>query len=66
MLAYLPLSLHSRPRILVMGFGGGTAGPGVALFSSVEQIDVVEIEPAVLAAAPYLQELNHAVDKDPG
>ena len=53
MLAYLPLSLHSRPqKVLVIGFGSGSTVHGVALFSSVERIDVVEIEPAVLAAAP--------------
>lgn len=66
MLAYLPLSLHSRPRkVLVVGFGSGSTVYGATQFSGVERVDVVEIEPAVLAAAPYLEELNHGAYKHP-
>ena len=66
MVAYLPLSLHSRLRkVLVIGFGSGSTVYGATQFSGVERVDVVEIEPAVLAAAPYLEELNHGVYKNP-
>lgn len=66
MLAYLPLSLHSRPlRVLVIGFGTGSTVYAATQFANVEQVDVVEIEPAVLSAAPYLEELNHGVYRHP-
>ena len=66
MLSYLPLSLHPQPRdVLVVGFGSGSTVYGAAQFSQVERVDVVEIEPAVLAAAPYLEELNHGAYKNP-
>jgi spermidine synthase len=66
MLACLPLSLHSQPRrVLVVGFGSGSTVYQAAQFSQVERVDVVEIEPAVLAAAVHLEELNHGVYEHP-
>jgi spermidine synthase len=60
--AYLPLALHPHPRrVLVVGFGSGATVHAVAQFSGVERVDCVEIEPAVLEAAPYLEELNRGV-----
>ena len=66
MLAYLPLSLHPQPRsIMVIGFGSGSTVYSATQFSQVERLDVVEIEPAVLEAAPFLDELNHGVQNHP-
>lgn len=66
LLAYLPLSLHPRPRrVLVVGLGSGSTVYAATQFPSVERVDCVEIEPAVLAAAPYLEELNHGVYEHP-
>ena len=64
--AYLPLLLHPRPRrVLVVGFGTGATVYAATQLSGVERVDCVEIEPAVLEAAPYLEELNHGVYKHP-
>jgi len=66
MLAYLPLSLHPQARsVMVIGFGSGSTVYSATQFSQVERVDVAEIEPAVLAAAPYLDELNHGVQNHP-
>lgn len=64
--AYMPVGLHPRPRkVLVIGFGSGSTVYAVSQFPGVEKIDCVEIESAVLEAAPFLEELNHNVLKDP-
>ena len=64
--AYLPLSLHPHPRhVLIIGFGSGATVHAATQFSAVERVDCVEIEPAVLRAAPYMDELNHGVVHNP-
>lgn len=57
---------HSRPRrVLVVGFGGGMTVSAVSRFPDVERIDCIEIESAVLRAAPYLEQMNRGVLRDP-
>jgi len=57
---------HSAPRrVLVIGFGSGMTVSAVARYSEIERIDCVEIEPAVIGAAPYLEKLNRGVLRDP-
>lgn len=65
LLAHLPLLLHPDPhRALVIGWGtGGTAG--TAALYPLNDLRVVEIEPAVFRAAPYFAEVNLGVDRDP-
>ncbi|HEV1995599.1 MAG TPA: fused MFS/spermidine synthase [Candidatus Acidoferrum sp.] len=66
MLGHLGMVFHKAPRkVLVIGFGSGMTASAVARYSEVEQIDCVEIEPAVFHAAPYLQDLNRGVLNDP-
>lgn len=66
LLADLPLSFHPRPRrVLVVGFGSGSSVYAAAQWPGVERVDCVEIEPAVLEAARYLEELNHGVYRHP-
>jgi len=48
-----------------VGFGGGMTASAVARYPDVEEIDCVEIEPAVIRAAPYLEDLNRGVLSDP-
>lgn len=61
-LGAVPLAMHPAPRrVLVIGFGSGTTTRLAALWPGVEHVDVVEIEPAVLRAAPLLKSLNHEV-----
>jgi spermidine synthase len=57
---------HPHPRrVLIVGLGGGMTGSAAARFPDVEQIDCVEIEPAVLRAQPLLTRLNRGVLADP-
>jgi spermidine synthase len=66
LLGHLGMVLHQAPkRVLIVGFGSGMTASAVASYPEVEQIDCVEIEPAVIHAAPYLETLNHGVLKDP-
>jgi len=59
LLGHLGAVLHSMPRrVLIVGFGSGMTASAVARYPDVEEIDCVEIEPAVIHAAPYLGSLN--------
>lgn len=66
MLGHLGMVFHPAPRkVLVIGFGSGMTISAVARYPEVQQIDCVEIEPAVLRAASYLAPLNRDVLRDP-
>jgi spermidine synthase len=66
LLGHLGAVFHPAPRrVLVIGFGSGMTVSGVARYPDVESIDCVEIEPAVVRAAPYLEALNRGVLSDP-
>jgi len=65
LLGYLGGAFHPSPRVLVIGFGSGMTVSAVASYRDVQRIDCVEIEPAVLRAAPYLLDLNRGVLSDP-
>jgi spermidine synthase len=57
---------HPAPkRVLVIGFGSGSTVSAVGQHAEVERIVCVEIEPAVIEAAPYLERLNRGVLRDP-
>lgn len=65
LLGHLGAAFHPAPRrVLIIGFGSGMTASAVARYPDVEKIDCVEIEPAVVRAAPYLQSLNRNVLKD--
>jgi tetratricopeptide (TPR) repeat protein len=65
LLGHLGAVFHPAPRrVLIIGFGGGMTASAVARYPDVEKIDCVEIEPAVLRAAPHLQTLNRNVLSD--
>jgi spermidine synthase len=66
LLGYLGAAFHPSPRrVLVVGFGGGMTVSAVSRYPDVERIDCVEIEPAVIRAAPFLESLNRGVLSDP-
>ncbi|MCC7146250.1 MAG: fused MFS/spermidine synthase [Phycisphaeraceae bacterium] len=66
LLGHVGAALHPHPkRVLVIGFGSGMTVAAVAAYPDVEEITVVEIEPAVIRAAPLLESLNHGVLHDP-
>lgn len=65
MIGHLPLLIHPDPkRVLVIGLGSGLTVGAVAQHP-VEQVEVAEIEPAVLEAATFFARENRGVLKDP-
>ena len=66
LLGHLGAAFKPAPRrVLIIGFGSGMTASAVARYPDVERIDCVEIEPAVIRAAPYLESLNRNVLNDP-
>ncbi len=64
LLGHLPMILHPNPRrVLVIGFGSGMT-TGAVLQYPVESVDVVEIEPAVIAAGRFFGASNRHALKD--
>jgi len=65
-LGHLPLLLHPHPeRVAVLALGTGTTLGAVAEHAEVREIEVLEISPAVVAAAPFFEEKNHRALLDP-
>jgi spermidine synthase len=66
LLGHLGAAFEPVPRrVLIIGFGSGMTVSAVARYPDVERIDCVEIEPAVISAAPFLRSLNRDVLSDP-
>ena len=66
LLGHLGAAFEPAPRrVLIIGFGSGMTASAVARYPDIERIDCVEIEPAVIRAAPYLESLNRNVLGDP-
>jgi spermidine synthase len=66
MLGHLPIFLHQRPeRVLIIGLGSGVTAGAVAQHPAVREIDVVEMEPAVVAASSFFVQENRGVLRDP-
>lgn len=64
-LGYLPTLLHGNPkRVGIIGLGGGFTVEAVANCQGVEQIDVAELEPAVLQIGEYWKPYNDRVLED--
>ena len=65
LLGHLGALAHPPRRVLLIGFGSGMTASALAKYPELERLDVVEIEPAVVAAAPFLMQLNRNVLQDP-
>src|SRR5882762_173605 len=65
LLGHLGALAHSPRRVLLIGFGSGMTASALASSPELERLDVVEIEPAVINAAPLLTQLNRNVLHDP-
>jgi spermidine synthase len=65
LLGHLAALANPPRRVLLVGFGSGMTASAIAAYSELERLDVVEIEPAVVAAAPLLASLNRNVLLDP-
>jgi spermidine synthase len=60
--AHFPLLMHPDPRtIMQIGFGTGGTCWSVSQHETVERIDCVEINPGVIKAAPFFDEINHGI-----
>jgi predicted membrane-bound spermidine synthase len=58
--------LHPNPkRALVIGLGTGSTAGWMAQIPSIERVDVVELEPAILHVAEVLSPVNRDVLKNP-
>ena len=64
LLGHLAALAHSPRRVLLVGFGSGMTASALTAYPDLERLDVVEIEPAVVAAAPHLGPLNRGVLRD--
>jgi spermidine synthase len=66
LLGALPAAAHPRPeQVMVVGFGSGVTAAATLRLPEVRHVDVVELEPAVLGAAPLFHHVNRAVESDP-
>lgn len=62
----LPMAIHPEPqRALVIGAGGGATAGAVAAFSTGTAVDVVELSPAVVAAAREFGDINQRLFQRP-
>ena len=65
LLGHMPLLMHPSARTTcIIGYGSGATVHAVAAHPTVEQIDVVEIEQAVLNVSPYFHSINNQVLDD--
>jgi len=60
--AHLSVLLHSNPRsALVVGLGTGNTAGCLAMYPSIREVRVVEIEPAMLEVARYFADTNNNI-----
>ncbi len=67
MLGMLGSALHQHEvaNACVIGLGTGTSAGWLAEISSVEHVDVLELEPKLIAASSHFDAVNHKVNKHP-
>lgn len=66
LMAHYPLLAHPAPRrALHIGFGCGNTTSATARHSSIQQIDVVELNEKVIETAPVFAKANFEVYRDP-
>jgi len=66
MLGHVPAMLHPDPKsALVVGLGSGVTSGALAAYPQMEQVTTVEINPEVVSAAEYFNDVNGEVLKDP-
>ena len=54
LVGHLGALAHPPRRVLLIGFGSGMTASALAAYPELERLDIVEIEPAVVGAAPLL------------
>jgi spermidine synthase len=65
-MGYFPTLLHDDPKeVLIVGFGSGVTVRAALEIANVDEVECVEIEPAVFEAAEYFDSVNDGVYLDP-
>lgn len=64
--AYFPLLLHSNPAdLLIIGYGTGVTVRAAADFAGVRNIETIEIEPKVMEAGHFFDQVSRGALRDP-
>ena len=58
LLGHLAALAHPPRRVLIVGFGSGMTVSALVGYPELERLDVVEIEPAVVGAAPPVRAIG--------
>lgn len=62
----LPALLHPEPkRAAIVGFGSGITSDALLALPSIQDLEMIELEPAVVEAGEYFAPWNHRPWKDP-
>jgi spermidine synthase len=65
-IGFLPGFYHPNPKnALVIGYGSGVTVGAAAAIPELEEIDCIEIEPAVVSAGPWFSEINRKSYENP-
>jgi predicted membrane-bound spermidine synthase/tetratricopeptide (TPR) repeat protein len=66
MTSYIPMLLHPKAeQALTIGLGSGHSAKALATFDTVKEIEVIEIEPAMIEASKYFDRASVEVDELP-
>jgi spermidine synthase len=66
MTSYIAMLLHPKAeRALTIGLGSGMSAKALATFKSLKEIEVIEIEPAMIEASKFFDRAFVSVDKFP-
>src|SRR3989454_7620450 len=65
-IGFLPGFYHPNPKnALVIGYGAGVTVGAAAAIPELEEIDCIEIEPAVIGAGPWFSQINRKSYQNP-
>jgi spermidine synthase len=66
MTSYIPMLLHPKAeQALTIGLGSGQSAKALATFDTVKEIEIIEIEPAMIEASKYFDRASVEVEKLP-
>ena len=66
MTSYIPMMLHPKAeRALTIGLGSGMSAKALATFDSLKEIEVIEIEPAMIEASKFFDRASIKIEKLP-
>lgn len=66
MTSYIPMLLHPKAEtVLTIGLGSGMSAKALATFDTVKEIEVIEIEPAMIEASKFFDRASVTLEKLP-